>query len=81
MTYEQAKQQRDELDANYRAAGDALKTYPRLANGLTPNAVRTSPAYRNDKAVCDAAFAALRAFNKGYVKTFNKEIKAEKRGL
>jgi hypothetical protein len=79
MDYAAAKQIRDSLDAKTAQAGAALDAFPKLANGMTPDAVKFSAEYRSAKAIFDAAFAAQRAFNGKFVAAFRKQIQAERR--
>ena len=77
-TYEEAKRVVAAAEAESKAAGDVLDTFPKLANGLTPDAVKFSPEYKVAKARYNAAFAHLRRVNEWFVKNFNKEIRAER---
>ena len=61
------KAAQDQLYAEMKLAGAALKRFPRLANGLTPDSVKFSPEYRAAKAACDRAFEAVRAFNSRHI--------------
>jgi len=78
MTYEEAKRLRDDAEEQSKAASAVLRAFPRLANGLVPDAVKFSPEYRAAKARYDAAFAHERAVNEWFVKTFKEEIRAER---
>ena len=60
---------RSALEAEYKAASDALRAFPRLPNGLAPDSVKSLPEYREAKAASDRAFQALRAFNKAHKPT------------
>lgn len=60
---ETERKERDDLEAEVRAAGAALKSFPKGAMGLTPDAVKASPEWKAAKNRYDRAFAALRAFN------------------
>lgn len=77
-SYEKAKAQRDALDAEVNSATALLKTFPSGPTGLTPESVRLTPEYRTANARFQRAFAALRAFNAGFTKTFAKELRAER---
>lgn len=57
---------RAELEAHVADASAALKAFPRGATGLTPDAVKFSPAYRKAKSAYDRAFQTLRKFNTTY---------------
>jgi hypothetical protein len=67
------------LDAEVSKCGDVLRSFPRDARGLTPDAVKFSPEYRTAKAASDNALVRLRTFNAWYVKTFKTELRAERR--
>lgn len=54
------------LNAEYQAAGKALREVPGIGSGpagLTPDAVRATPAFREASDRFNRAFRALRAFN------------------
>ena len=51
------------IDDVVKSASDALKAFPRHANGLTPDEVKFSIPYRAAKQKYERAFAKLRAFN------------------
>jgi hypothetical protein len=78
MTYDQAKQERDRIEHARKQASQALDAFPRLPNGLTPDDVKQSPAYREAKAKADALFAQLQAFNTHFVKTYKADIRRER---
>lgn len=77
--YEQAIAERELAEAEAKAAGAALQAFPKLANGLTPDEVKFSPAYRKARARFDAAFAAVRRVNAYIVANFKKEERARRR--
>jgi hypothetical protein len=54
---------RTALEKEVSTTGAVLRSFPRLASGLTPDAVKFSPEYRAAKAASDRAFQALRKFN------------------
>jgi hypothetical protein len=58
------EQAREMLWQEYKAAGDAMQVFPKLPNGLTPDAVKATAEWQQAKRKCDAAFAALREFNR-----------------
>lgn len=55
---------RSQAERRWQDASAALKDFPRLANGLTPDAVKASPEWRAANAEYLAAFAAYRAENR-----------------
>lgn len=79
MSYQDAKTQRDKLDARVRELSAALNTFPKRADGLTPDHIKFSPDYRAVKTAYDSAFKALRQFNINFNRVFKKEIRAERR--
>lgn len=81
MTYEDAKEFRNRLDADAIRYGRELKALitERTPLGLTPDHIKATPAYRSAKAKMDAAFANLRAFNAVFTRLFAKEIRADRR--
>lgn len=80
MDYAQAKERQAQLDAECRRTGRALQALSGGGSmGMTPDAVRATPAWKAARRAADDAFAALRSFNADYVRRFKKEI-AEDRG-
>jgi hypothetical protein len=77
-SYVEAKRVRDEVEGESKTASAALRVFPRLANGLVPDAVKVSPEYRTAKARFDTAFARERAVNEWLNKNFEKEVRAER---
>lgn len=49
-----------------------LKTFPRLANGLTSDAVRNSPEWQAAKSRYEFAFQQLRSFNQRYARILRR---------
>lgn len=80
MNYLEAKAKADALNADYTAKGAALNQFlarfPKGPMGLPLDEVKAMPEYRELKAACDKALAALRNYNAWYVKTFAKERRA-----
>ena len=77
--YHVAKSVKAGIEADVEKAGDALEKFPRGPTGLTPDHVKFSPEYRAAKSTFDTHFNRLRNFNKTFVKTFKKEITADRR--
>lgn len=75
--YEAAKAAADAARARSRELGKAMSAFPKLANGLTPDEVKATPAWRAAKKEYDAAFAAEQAANANVVKRFPKEHRAD----
>lgn len=78
-TYEDARAWRNALDDECGRVSAKLANYPRGAMGLTPDSVKASPEYREDKRAFDSTFAALRRFNTWFLKAFRKEWLADRR--
>ena len=78
MTYQEATRIRDTLWQMYREAGAKMSAYPRLPNGLTPDAIKATPEWRKNKDAFDLASVNLRDFNKAYVKRFARELREER---
>lgn len=83
QSYHAAKANAEKLWAKSRESADALqafsRNFPAGPMGLTPDHVKTMPRYQVLKRASDVAFQELRAFNAGYVKTFKREISAERK--
>lgn len=77
-TYAEAKRVRDAAESASKAASVALRAFPRLANGLVPDAVKYTPEYKAAKTRFDTAFARERAVNEWLGKTFEKETREER---
>lgn len=61
--WEAALRQRDEAEAEVKRLSAQLQTFPTGAMGLTPDAVKFSPEYREIKGAYDRAFSRLRKLN------------------
>jgi hypothetical protein len=79
MTYEIAKQIRDQIEAEVTATKAALAKYPKGPMNLTTDAIKATPEWQAEKRAVDAAFHKLRAFNSRFVKQFKKEIDTDRR--
>lgn len=55
---------RSATEKRWLAASQALKSFPRLPNGMTPDAVKASPEWKAAQAEYTEAFAAYRAENR-----------------
>lgn len=81
-TYAEAKVARDQLVERHSLASAQLKAIPGVGSGpmgLTPDAVKFSPAYRAAKAEMDRLFIALRAANAFIAKHHRKEADADRK--
>lgn len=82
VPYAVARQIRDRIEADAKAAGERLRAIPGVGSGqlgLTPDHVKASPEYRAALADWQREFDRLRAFNAAYLRRFRREIKAERR--
>lgn len=76
--YEDAKAAVEQVEAEAKAAGAALRAFPRNAMGITPDRVKATPEWRAAKARSDQAFAQLQKLNASFTKRFAKEIRADR---
>ena len=77
-----AKQSKAMLEDALDVADKALKAFDKYGKnqmGMTPDHVRAMPEWQQAKKEFDKAFTELRNFNGWYVKTFKKEITAERK--
>lgn len=81
MNYEEAKSYRDEMEKRHKIDLDKIKEFDKykIAMGIVPDHIRETPEYQIAKKAVDNNFAELRNFNQWFVKTFKKEIQADRR--
>ena len=81
MNYEEAKTYRNEMEARHKIDTITIKAFDKYRNniGIVPDHIRETPEYQNASQACDRNFAELRNFNGWFVKTFKKEIRADRR--
>jgi hypothetical protein len=82
MDYQQAKIERDGLEAAQRNAFAILRAIPGYGSGsmgMTPDAVKATPEWQAAASANGRAFAALQTFNRDFVKRFRKEIRADRK--
>ncbi len=77
--YELDKAHQAYLEAAVSVTSGVMNAFPKGDMGLTPDDVKASDTYRAAKKSFNNAFAALRAFNAGYVKRFKKELAQERK--
>lgn len=80
LSWAEFRAERDRLMAENEAASRAWNALPGVSSGpmgLTPDAVKASPAYRAARARYEASHAALRAFNRAHAASFTKETARE----
>jgi len=81
ITYATFKATQSALEYQVKAASAAIAAIPGVgtgAHGLTPDAVKFSPAYQDARAAYDRAFSALQRHNMAYCQAFKKERIAER---
>ena len=82
MNYLEAKKISDELNKKVDETSSALNsekyTKHKTSMGLIPDSIRQTDEWKKDKLAFNVAFKNLRNFNKIFVKTFKKEIIAER---
>ena len=80
MNYLEAKEISEEMNKRVDTTSNTLNSkYTQSTSlGLIPDSVRNTYEYKSDKLAFDTAFNELKSFNKIYVKTFKKEIRAER---
>jgi hypothetical protein len=84
MCFEVAKEMQSVLMARHKEASAALRAVPGLGSGqlgLTPDAVKASPAYQTAREDYHACHGALRKFNAWFCKEYKAELRAERRQL
>ena len=76
--YAAEKEAWEKVKARSAAAADALKKYPKGPNGMTPDAVKKTEAWRRDYAEYEQAFANERKWNASMLRKYGAEIRAER---
>lgn len=79
MNYEEAKLHKQELNEKNILDSANLNAFEKSTMGLTPDHVRESKEWKQAKQDFERSFAELRYFNGQYIKTFKKEIQADRR--
>ena len=77
-TYEQGKEMEASLIREVDKWSEVLRQFPRGAMGLTDDAVKKTPEYREAKKRFDVAFAKQRLFSAEFTKRYKKEILSER---
>jgi hypothetical protein len=77
--YDEAKLERDRLQAEMQSASAIMQTFPRGEMGLTPDHIKASPEWRAARARYQTALSAMQTFNATFIPRFKKEIAAERR--
>lgn len=81
MNYEEAKAYRDEMEKRHKIDSDNIKQFDqfKIIMGIVPDHIRETPEYQAAKKAVDKNFTELRNFNGWFVKTFKKEILADRK--
>lgn len=79
MTFEQAKQYRDNLEAQLKHFSNEMNKFPKSPMGLTPDNVKQSPEFQIVDQAYKIHFKELQKFNQWFVKEFKKELAAERK--
>lgn len=81
MNYEEAKAYRDEMEKRHKIDSDNIKQFDqyKITMGIVPDHIRETPEYQAAKKAVDKNFTELRNFNGWFVKTFKKEILADRK--
>jgi hypothetical protein len=72
MNYETFKTLRAPLVERVETTGAKLNTYPAGPMGLTPDSVKATPEWRDDRAAFNGAANTLRAFDNAFKREFHK---------
>lgn len=72
-------QTKQALEAKAESASLVLADFPKGQNGLTPNSVRVTSAFRRASSVYAAAFKALREVNGEFLRLHRERYRAENR--
>lgn len=78
-SYDIAKAAKVAIERKVDEASKALKAFPRMANGLTPDNVKASAEYRKAKTDYDRTFAEQRSFNTQFMRLFGKQYEVERK--
>ena len=78
MTFAQGKAIQASLEADVKNHSVTLWAFPRGAMGVTPDSVKATPEWQTAKRNYAVAFSKLRAFNSEFIKTFKRELTAER---
>lgn len=77
-SYAQAREIADTVERKQKEASALLRSFPRLANGLTPDHVRATSEWQDAKHKADAAFSALQRINQIIMRHYKREYMAER---
>lgn len=75
--YELLKERKAMLEADMDRASKKLQSYPKGAMGLTPDYIKFSPAYQEDRKWFETAKKAVQSFNQTFLKKYRKEWRDE----
>lgn len=77
-SYAQAREIADTVERKQKEASALLRSFPRLANGLTPDHIRATSEWQDAKHKADAAFSALQRINQIIMSHYKREYMAER---
>jgi hypothetical protein len=79
VTFDDARRLQADIEEEMRQHLNVLHSFPKGPMGLTPDYVKANPVWRDAKQGVEAAFQRYRNFNKWLLKTYRKEIAAERK--
>ena len=79
LSFADAKAWQARLDATLTATTAVLNAYPKSAIGLTPDHIKATAEWKGNYRANQLAFDRLRRFNQVFVRTFKKELAAERK--
>lgn len=79
MDFLEAKQLKQELEKTNQACSNRLNAFEKNTIGMTPDHIRQLPEWQQAKRDYNHSFSELKKFNEWYVKTFKKQIQADRR--
>lgn len=81
LNYESAKNHQLSLERIVDEKSKKLMEYPKGLMGLTPDEIKNTAQWKNDKKNFELAFSELRSFNAFFTKKYKKERAAIRKEL
>lgn len=78
MTYQEAKEIKDNLYKELEEMSQALRTFPKGEMGLTPDSVKSSKEFQTAKQNFTTIEKKVKEFNSFFLKNFKKEYQKER---
>lgn len=75
--YQDALETKRMLESKVASLGLVLRAFPQTAAGLTEDAVKATPEWREARTRFDTAFRQLQFFNKEFMRLYGKEYKSD----